>query len=262
MRYAFWLSPPPGVGALGFLLGLLLLPIGVATAGVAWDADLEAGAAFPGYNDIRIPGDGGTDLSLTEELSGNPASVVRLRAGVSFNDAHVVSLLVAPFELVTSGSVDRAVDFEDQTFPAGTFLRAFYQFNSYRLTYRYEGFDLHPRLQLGVGFTAKIRDAAIKLEDGTRSAVSSNVGFVPLLNFKLRWEFLDGMGMLLQGDALAAPQGRAEDVLLALWTRPFPDTPVTFRVGYRLLEGGADNDEVYTFTLVHFLTLGVSVRFE
>ena len=50
------------------------------------------------------------------------------------------------------------------------------------------------------------------------------------------------------GDALAAPQGRAEDVLLA----PYVDLSerVRFRIGYRLLEGGADNDEVYNFALV------------
>jgi hypothetical protein len=31
--------------------------------------------------------------------------------------------------------------------------------------------------------------------------------------------------------------------------------------GYRFLEGGADNDEVYTFALVHYLAAGVVVRF-
>ena len=32
-------------------------------------------------------------------------------------------------------------------------------------------------------------------------------------------------------------------------------------VGYRFLEGGADNDEVYVFALVHYVAAGVVVRF-
>ena len=31
--------------------------------------------------------------------------------------------------------------------------------------------------------------------------------------------------------------------------------------GYRILEGGADNDEVYTFSLFHFIVAGVETRF-
>jgi hypothetical protein len=35
----------------------------------------------------------------------------------------------------------------------------------------------------------------------------------------------------------------------------------SFHVGYRLLEGGADVTEVYTFTLVNYLAIGATVRF-
>ena len=31
--------------------------------------------------------------------------------------------------------------------------------------------------------------------------------------------------------------------------------------GYRILEGGADNEEVYTFSLFHYLVAGVETRF-
>ncbi|NLE06337.1 MAG: hypothetical protein GX638_16250 [Crenarchaeota archaeon] len=33
------------------------------------------------------------------------------------------------------------------------------------------------------------------------------------------------------------------------------------RGGYRMLEGGADNDEVYTFSLFHYAVLGLSYSF-
>jgi hypothetical protein len=44
------------------------------------------------------------------------------------------------------------------------------------------------------------------------------------------------------------PQGRAEDVMLALpWD---VGEAITLRAGYRMLEGGADNDEVYNFAWI------------
>jgi hypothetical protein len=36
---------------------------------------------------------------------------------------------------------------------------------------------------------------------------------------------------------------------------------VTGRLGYRILEGGADNREVYNFTLVHFGSAGIVASF-
>jgi hypothetical protein len=32
------------------------------------------------------------------------------------------------------------------------------------------------------------------------------------------------------------------------------------RAGYRLLEGGSDNDEVYTFAAIHYATIGFSIK--
>jgi len=64
---------------------------------------------------------------------------------------------------------------------------------------------------------------------------------------------------LLEGDALAAPQGRAEDIFAGIVVQAGRQWSI--KAGYRFLEGGADNDEVYTFALVHYLAAGVVVRF-
>jgi hypothetical protein len=64
---------------------------------------------------------------------------------------------------------------------------------------------------------------------------------------------------LLEGDALAAPQGRAEDVLLALQFHPRPN--LAFKLGYRILEGGANVAEVYNFALLNYAALGAIVSF-
>jgi hypothetical protein len=71
------------------------------------------------------------------------------------------------------------------------------------------------------------------------------------------WTFAGRWALLLDGDGLVGPQGRAEDIFLGVRYR-FGDA-VTGRIGYRILEGGADNSNVYNFALVHFLAIGFDV---
>lgn len=220
--------------------------------------DLESGAVFSGYNDVRIPGKGGTLFSLSEDLSLDPAAFFRVRAFYDFNPRHHLGVLVAPLSLSSSGQLDRELVFEGKTFPANTPLDATYRFNSYRLIYRYD-FLLKEKLQLGVGFTAKIRDAEISVRGGGIESKKTNVGFVPILHFRLWWNFYGPLAWLLDGDALAAPQGRAEDVLVALTYRA--SDRLGIKLGYRILEGGADNDEVYNFSLFNYITAGLIINF-
>jgi hypothetical protein len=218
-----------------------------------WFLEAETGMAFSGYNDVRIPGDGGTDFSLTEDLESDPALYFRLRAGRTFSERHHVSVFFAPLRLEATGTAAADIDFNGTLFPAGTELSAGYRFDSYRLTYRYDLVS-NDEVTASLGVTAKVRDASISLEGGGVENVKKNTGLVPLISFSLDWAASDKVHLLVDGDALAAPQGRAEDVLLGLGWAFDPSTMLT--LGYRLLEGGADNDEVYTFTLVNFAAIG------
>ncbi len=234
--------------------------LAVSKADAEWFLDLETGLVTSGYNDVRIPGDTGTDFSLSEDLRTNSSAFFRFRFGRHFGQRHTLFIFVAPLSLDASGSVDQDILFFEETFPANTPLNGVYRFNSYRMTYRYD-FLRKKRLTLGVGLTAKIRDAAIRIEGGGLSSKKTNVGFVPLLNFRLNWLLSDRISLLFEGDALASPggEGRAEDVLLALQLH-LPKN-ITLRAGYRILEGGADVEEVYNFTLLHFFVVGTTVRF-
>ncbi|MGB2804244.1 MAG: hypothetical protein WBD64_05040 [Candidatus Zixiibacteriota bacterium] len=242
-----------GVGA----FAAILLLIGLPRAFAQWTIDVESGAVFSGYNDVEIPQETGTRFSLSEELETDPGYFIRLRLTRSFNDRHHISALVAPLRLDASGRIDRLVRFNEMEFAANAPLKARYRFDSYRLTYRYD-FHRKDKLRAGIGLTAKIRDASISLEDEEQKTENKNTGFVPLVNFKVEWRFAEGFGLLLEGDALAAPQGRAEDVLLAVTYEPVKRATVRF--GYRLLEGGADVDKVYTFALISYIVAGVTVR--
>ncbi len=221
--------------------------------------DLESGVVFTGYNDVRIPGDQGTLFSLKDDLKSKPSFFYRIRLSYTIKSRHTLSLLYAPLETKSEGSVANDIFFEGVLFPANTELEGTYMFNSYRLTYRYD-IVKKPRFEFGLGFTAKIRDAKIALSSSELMSEKTNVGFVPIINFRLFWRIGDKFGLLLDGDALAAPQGRAEDVLIAL-TYNISDS-FRIRAGYRILEGGADNDEVYNFSLFNYASVGITYTFK
>ena len=218
--------------------------------------DVEGGAVIAGYNDVRVPGDQGSLFSLTNDLNAKPNAFIRLRAGYTIKSRHTISVLYAPLTVKSDGSATFPIDFEGITFPANTPLDASYTFNSYRITYRYD-IVKKPKFEFGLGFTAKIRDAEIALKGDGLSAKTTNVGFVPIINFRFNWKANEKLWILFEGDALAAPQGRAEDVLIAA-TYKLSDK-VALKAGYRILEGGADNDEVYNFSLFNYAVLGLSI---
>jgi hypothetical protein len=220
--------------------------------------DFETGAVFTGYNNVRIPGDQGTLFSLKEDLDPQTAFFYRIRLNYTIQSRHSVSVLYAPLETRSEGSMPSDILFEGVVFPANSELAGTYKFNSYRLTYRYD-IVKKPKLDFGLGFTAKIRDAKIALSSPIEKSEKTNVGFVPIINFKLWWKIDEKLGLLLYGDALGVPQGRAEDVLIAA-TYEFSQN-IRARAGYRILEGGADNDEVYNFALLHYASFGFSFSF-
>ncbi len=242
----------------------LIALLGVVAAGTPGAAtaqlfvDLEGGVAVQGRNDVRIPNDGGADFSFVDDLDADPAVALRLRLGWDITPGHHVSALVAPLSFTADGTFDRPVSFEDATFPAGAPVTGTYKFNSYRLTYRFTPVR-SSRLRFGFGLSVKIRDAKVALASETDAAESTDVGVVPLLNLDFAWRFARRTSLLLNADAAWAPQGRAEDVLLAVEYRA--SDAAALRAGYRVLEGGADVPQVYNFALVHYGTLGVTLRF-
>lgn len=242
---------------LAIALPLLLFVLAFTVRG-GWWVENEFGMVFGGYNDIRVPASTGTEFSLTGDLDDDPAIFARLRPGYTFGKRHNLSLLVAPLRLRAEGSFEQDVMFNGVLFPAGAPMEGKYRFDSYRLSYRYDLYRT-PELTLSAGITAKIRDASITLSSGSElSSRKSNTGFVPLLRFRGEWHPGGSLYALLDGDALVGPQGRAEDVFLGLGCRLSSSSSIL--AGYRLLEGGADVEEVYNFTMLHYASLGARIE--
>jgi hypothetical protein len=227
-------------------------------AATRYTVEVEAGYVIPGYNDVAIPGDTGTRLSLTDDLSADRTAAYRIRVGRTLAERHWIAFLAAPLTAKSEGTPEGDVDYNGAFFPGGERLDATFRFDSYRLVYRYRIID-SPAWRIDLGGAAKIRDAAIRLEGSGVASEKKNTGFVPLLSFAVAWKPADRLRLLADGEALAAPQGRAEDVLFAV--RYEVDRRVALSAGYRFLEGGADNDEVYTFSLFHYLTAGAVFSF-
>ena len=214
---------------------------------------IESGMAFPGYNNVRIPNETGTLFSLTNDLAADPVVFWRFESFLRLNENQEIGAVIAPLRIKATGSLGFPVRFEQDVFQAGNDLTATYRFDSYRLTWRYRVL-FNDRWTVKLGVTGKIRDAAVGLESAQKSQEKTNTGFVPLIHALIDYNFSSRITARLQTDALAASQGRAEDVFVGILARIRP--AVQLKAGYRLLEGGADVDEVYNFALVHYAAFG------
>lgn len=241
------------------LLSIITLFVLLGTQSSAdWSLDLESGLVSCGYNDVQIPGGLGTKVSLTDALSVQSKEYYRVRATKALSSDKYISVLYSPLTLVASGVLATGVNYNGDSFAAGASINAKYRFDSYRVTY-YKIFNAGKRYSYKLGFTAKIRDAAILLSDGNKYSEKKNTGFVPLLNFGVNYDFTPKLALVVDGDALAGGPGRAEDVLIALGYKAGRDH--TLRLGYRFVEGGADTKEVYSFALLNYISVAVILNF-
>lgn len=233
----------------------LLLASSAAAAEYYFDA--EGGRVGAAHNTVKIPLDGGTRFSLTDELKSDAAPYLRLRVGRRSGRGDI-SFLAAPLTLRSSGRLDRAVNFKGEVFPGGVPVEAVYRFNSYRVKYLRE-FYRRDGLLMCWGGALKLRHAGITLTGGGASAESKDTGLVPLAAFSLDYAFSPGWLLNFDAEALGAPQGRAEDVMLAVSRELRPG--MRLRAGYRFLEGGSGAGEVYTFAWLHYFLAGLTVEF-
>lgn len=224
-----------------------------------FEFEIEAGPVWQSRNDVQIPNTAlGTRFSLVDVVGSGPFPAARLYVTWNITDRHGLRALAAPLSINDTGELDEPVQFEGTTFAAGVPTEATYRFNSWRLTYRYMFHD-GPRWGWWIGFTAKVRDAEIELQQGGVSSRKTDVGFVPLLHIGARCHFSESWLVLLDADALAGGPGRAEDVALKIGYDI--NDRLGVRAGYRTLEGGADVEEVYNFAWLHYAVVSVVVGF-
>jgi len=221
---------------------------------------LESGAVATEYNDVRVPnGDQntGTLFSFSDDFADEGSSLfIRSELRYLIKDKHSLEVTAAPLTRRYSITIDEAIDFAESRFQ-GPDVEGSYKFNTYRLSYRYRIVS-RPQFTFDLGASLLVRDAKIALFQGFITSDDSDLGYVPLVSFELDYSPSSQLSLILKGDALVGPVGRAEDIFIGALYRIFNDN-VSLKAGYRIIEGGADVDQVYNFALFHFLDFGIVV---
>ena len=244
--------------SLALIFAALAIPCAAASQTPRLILELEGGAVWQSYNDAEIPNDGSaTRFSLSDLAGSGPWPSGRVYLTWNLGERHGLRALAAPLSLTETGVPDAPIDFAGERFAAGVPLEATYTFNSYRLTYRYRVRDTG-RTTAWVGFTAKVRDATIALEQGATTSRKENVGFVPLLHLAGEWRAAPRWRLTLDADALAGGPGRAIDAALKAGFDLRDD--LTLQAGDRTLEGGADVEETYSFAWLHYAVASIVWR--
>lgn len=219
---------------------------------------LESGFVSTQYNDVRSPnGDTnpGTLFSLPADFSESGwTTFIRAEVAYKFAKKHTVEITAVPLTIAYNSLILPTIDFANATF-TGSETNATYQFNTYRASYRY-GLIRKTKWTFDLGATVLVRDAEIKLTNGSVVSTDDDLGFVPLVSFDLSYKPNTKFQLLLKGDALVGPVGRAEDVFAGLLYNILDDN-LLIKTGYRVIEGGADVDQVYNFALFHFVDFGI-----
>jgi hypothetical protein len=220
--------------------------------------EIELGATTATRNDVRIDADTGTRFDLNA-LQGEPsAPLVRVTLDLQPWEAHGLRFSYQRLRTEGTGTLPGPTRFRDTTFAPGIVTEGSYQFDTWRATYRYTAWRSEA-VRLFVGGTLLVRDAEISLTQAGRSATRDDLGLVPLLHLAAEWQASPRLRLIAETDALGAPQGYAVDLALRGAYALAPGWEAT--LSYRLLDGGADNDSVYSFATFHAVTAGLGWRF-
>ena len=218
--------------------------------------NLELGSAQNSYNQVKIDGENGTLFNLRPAL--NSSDYYRVSFIHKFKSSNGVRFLYAPLKFSGEKKFSKDIYFNGEFFSSNQKTEAQYQFNSYRATYFREIIS-QKNLLLRVGGTIKVRDAFIELKQSDRTKARKSTGIVPLVYAYSKYKFENNFLVTLDFDGLIAPQGRAFDVGLMLGYYFNPTFQID--VGYRMLEGGADNEKVYNFSQINYLFTAVQLNF-
>lgn len=224
---------------------------------------LEGGAVIPGYNRVRAPNTSmsqGSLFNFNEDFNTQKdVYYLRAEAMVEIKERHQLKLTAVPLSVEYDYTGADPISFEGQVFTPEN-LTGRYQFNTYRFTYRYLLIN-RDVLKLGVGATGLLRDAEISLTNKDFNEKNTDLGFVPLLSAYAQIDIFDSVGILIDGDALVGPVGRAEDVFVGALFLFGEEDDLKLRLGYRIIEGGADVGQVYNFALFNLFGAGLTYTF-
>lgn len=216
-------------------------------------------------NAIQKPNTGEGSRFDATTFTGDSGNGVRLTGFAPLNwwrDGDALRVVVAPLKISGTAVSSTPISFYGATFSAGVPLTVDYKFNTYRFTYlvpvfsdaRERGWDFR------LGGTIGIRDAQIKLSQGSVVRVFTNVGPIPLLYGSATKSLGSGWSVLGEFDGFPAPGGGGLfDGSLKIARDITKQIALTAGVRYQI--GSATDEEIYNSLREVMLVLGVRGSF-
>ncbi len=228
------------------LLCTLLAPVLPAMAGPldSFTVDYEGGALRIGQNDGLYGANGTPYTADTTAQNANLMFAQRISGEARFWGRHTVILLYAPLDTTTRVTLANPLTFRDTTFPAGSVVDSRYLCDGLRASYLYRFYD-------GFGFSAEgggslqIRNAqvAFSAANGSLAAAERDIGLVPALKLRVRYDMPHGVYALWDADGIttlgiSSVQGAMLDTALSLGIPLQPGWDVVLRARY--VAGGSE----------------------
>ncbi|MFC5624095.1 hypothetical protein [Algoriphagus winogradskyi] len=208
--------------------------------------------------------------------------VGRLSLELDIKERNTFILLYQPLTIQTQVLLNDDIVVDDLVYPANTSVDLLYNFPFYRVSYLRELVPNKPKFDLAVGGSIQLRNATITFEstDGERFRTNRDVGIVPALKVRSRYDLSELVYLELEADGIYAPisylngsdnevKGAILDASIRSGLKVTNDVNAFFNLRY--LGGGAvgtSEDEPgpgdgYVKNWLHFMTVtaGVSYRF-
>ena len=260
------MHPPPLFAA----LATLLLALSPATASASdflapYLIDFETGPLYIGKNENQY-GTNGTRFTASDVGQQNNLFLSkRLSIELPVSPRNQFIFTWAPLDVPTRATLDRAIDFNDVVFPAGTVVDSRYLFDGYRLTYLYAPLQGEQFL-VQIGLALQIRNAQVALDaDGALYAQESDIGLVGAPALRVFWDPFKEGGPYWMLDALAfstfglfGVTGGIYDVALTFATPITEGAHLTFRA--RTIGGGADVPDKQISNWASFVSFDLGLR--
>jgi hypothetical protein len=177
----------------------------------------------------------------------------RLTAELNLSGRHNIIFLIQPLDIRTQALLQRDIVVDELTFPEGTPVDLRYGFTFYRMSYLYDLAKAKNK-ELAIGLSLQIRNATISFasSDGKLFRINEGIGPVPILKFRSRHPFNNGMwfgtevdGFYASGKYITGSENDFEGAILDASVRlgfEFIDYLDSF-LNIRYIGGGAKGTE-------------------
>jgi len=171
---------------------------------VAVSLEAEAGAVKVLYHTYQV---GATGYNFDFVNNGGQEILYpfqRFTATAGISDRHQVKFLYQPLTVVTGITAKESFNIDTVTFLAGEPVNVVYGFPFYRTTYLYDFIEGDANLSAGAAI--QLRNASIRFTsaDGSKRAVSQNLGIVPAVALAGKLPFDDGLFVGFEATGLYA----------------------------------------------------------